>query len=187
MTIADVVFIIFAAMVVFPAGMVVFAPRLIDSAFALLFTLFGVAGLFAFLGADFLAAAQLLIYVGGVLVILLFGILLTRRIQDVQFEVGANQVWIGSLVSAAILSLFVIFIVRADWVQLPEHTPEPTTANIGELLMTRFVLPFEVASIFLLAALIGAVVIGRSEENLTAPSSEGTSVSAGGSHEESSS
>ena len=164
MKIADIVFIIFAAMVVFPAGMVVFAPRLIDSAFALLFTLFGVAGLFAFLGADFLAAAQVLIYVGGVLVILLFGILLTQRIQDVQFEVGTNQVWIGSLLSAAVLSVFIVFIFRADWVQLPEQVAKPTTADIGNLLMTRFVLPFEVVSIFLLAALIGAVVIGRSSE-----------------------
>jgi NADH-quinone oxidoreductase subunit J len=164
MKIADLLFIVFAAMVIFPAGVVVFAPKLIDSAFALLFTLFGVAGLFAFLGADFLAAAQVLVYVGGVLVILLFGVLLTRRIQDTEIRVGANQVWVGSLVSAAVLSLLSVFIFRAEWIELPESPPEPTTASIGNLLMTRFVLPFEVASIFLLAALIGAVIIGRSEE-----------------------
>ena len=80
MTAADIVFWVFAILTVGSAAVVVSARSLIYSAFALLFTFFGVAGLYVLLGADFLAAAQLLVYVGGILVLLLFGVMLTHRI-----------------------------------------------------------------------------------------------------------
>ncbi len=76
------VFYVFAAITVAAAAVVVLARSLIYSAFALLFTFFGVAGLYVLLGADFLAATQLLIYVGGILVLLLFGVMLTHKLYD---------------------------------------------------------------------------------------------------------
>ncbi len=94
-----VVFWIFAALTVGSAAVVVLARSLIYSAFALLFTFFGVAGLYVLLGADFLAATQLLIYVGGILVLLLFGVMLTHKLYDLdlksevtQFVPGAHRV-----------------------------------------------------------------------------------------------
>ena len=80
------VFYVFAAITVLSGGVVVLARSLIYSAFALLFTFFGVAGLYVLLGADFLAATQLLIYVGGILVLLLFGVMLTHKLYDLDLR-----------------------------------------------------------------------------------------------------
>ncbi len=84
MELSTIVFYVFALVTVGSGAMVVFANQLIHAAFALLFTFFGVAGLYIFLGADFLAGAQVLIYVGGILILLLFGVMLTNRIYDLR-------------------------------------------------------------------------------------------------------
>jgi len=82
----QIIFYFFAAMTIASAAVVVFARSLIRSAFALLFTFFGVAALYACLGADFLAATQLVIYVGGILVLLLFGVMLTHKLYDLHLS-----------------------------------------------------------------------------------------------------
>ena len=81
----------FAALTVGSAAVVVLARSLIYSAFALLFTFFGVAGLYVLLGADFLAATQLLVYVGGILVLLLFGVMLTHKLYDLDLRSEVTQ------------------------------------------------------------------------------------------------
>ena len=86
-----VVFYVFAAITVGSAAVVVLARSLIYSAFALLFTFFGVAGLYVLLGADFLAATQLLVYVGGILVLLLFGVMLTHKLYDLDLRSEVTQ------------------------------------------------------------------------------------------------
>ncbi|HVO13555.1 MAG TPA: NADH-quinone oxidoreductase subunit J, partial [Vicinamibacteria bacterium] len=86
MTAFALVFWAFAIVTVGSAAVVVLSRTLIYSAFALLGTFFGVAGLYAMLGADFLAATQLLIYVGGILVLLLFGVMLTHKIYDLDLR-----------------------------------------------------------------------------------------------------
>ena len=96
MTAQAVVFWIFAALTVGSAAVVVLSRTLIYSAFALLATFFGVAGLYLLLGADFLAATQLLVYVGGILVLLLFGVMLTQRIYDLDLRSGTIQLGSGS-------------------------------------------------------------------------------------------
>ncbi|MEE8148128.1 MAG: NADH-quinone oxidoreductase subunit J, partial [Longimicrobiales bacterium] len=99
MSAADVVFWVFASVTVLSAAVVVLARSLIYSAFALLFTFFGVAGLYVLLGADFLAATQLLVYVGGILVLLLFGVMLTHRITDLDLRSEKTQVAPGLIVA----------------------------------------------------------------------------------------
>ena len=91
MTAEAVIFYIFAAVTVGSAAVVVLARSLIYSAFALLFTFFGVAGLYVLLGADFLAATQLLVYVGGILVLLLFGVMLTHKLYDLDLRSEVTQ------------------------------------------------------------------------------------------------
>ena len=86
-----IVFYVFAAVTVASAAIVVLARSLIYSAFALLFTFFGVAGLYVLLGADFLAATQLLVYVGGILVLLLFGVMLTHKLYDLDLRSEVTQ------------------------------------------------------------------------------------------------
>jgi len=154
-------FYLFAMMTLISAFIVVLSRNIQRSVFALLFTLFGIAGLFLFLHADFLAATQVLIYVGGVLVLLLFGIMLTQKMVEADLRSGKIQ-FIPTLIAMGILFAFLLFVIfRTPWnVKGPADFPQ-TTAAIGTLLMTQWLLPFEIASILLLAALIGAVSIAR--------------------------
>jgi len=157
----QVIWYFFAALTVLSASVVVFSRSLIYSAFSLLFTFFGVAALYVFLGADFLAATQVVIYVGGILVLLLFGVMLTHKIYSLNLRTETFQFFPGLLVMAAVLLTLVGVITRTEWHKGAERQLAPTTAQIGELFMRDYVLPFEVASIFLLIALIGAAMIVR--------------------------
>jgi NADH-quinone oxidoreductase subunit J len=157
----QIVFYFFAAMTVFSAVVVVFSKNLIHCAFALLFTFFGVAALYVFLGADFLAATQMVIYVGGILVLLIFGVMLTHKISDMKLKAETYQFWPGlALVTVVFLSL-VYVMMKTTWHSQGAGEMIPTTAGIGELFMKEYILPFELASIFLLIALIGAAMIVR--------------------------
>lgn len=169
-----------AALVVGSAAVVVFARSVIYNAFALLFTFVGVAGFYLLLGADFLAAAQLLIYVGGILILLLFGVMLTRRISslDIQTEVlqrgpalalGIGLLWLLAFPGIARPAAWPFafwplgpgLLWTLPWLVGPTRTLSPTTATIGELFLGRYLLPFEAASMLLLVALMGAALIVR--------------------------
>lgn len=158
---SQIVFYFFAVLTIASAAVVVFARNLIHCAFALLFTFFGVAALYVFLGADFLAATQMVIYVGGILVLILFGIMLTNKLYDVKLKTGRSQFVPAAIVTAVLFSILTFFMLGTSWFQSGTELDGPTTALIGDLLMQDFILPFEVASILLLLALIGAAMIVR--------------------------
>jgi len=143
--------------------MVAFSRNIIYSAFSLLGTFAGVAGLYIFLGADFVAGVQLLIYVGGILVLILFAVMLTHRITDVEITNRAA----GRIPALLIVGLLIYFLFQTiretSWVKAKEILYQPTTAKIGDLFLEDYLLPFELASLILLAAMIGAVVISRKE------------------------
>jgi NADH-quinone oxidoreductase subunit J len=155
------VFWVFAVLTVGSAGVVVLARSLIYNAFALLFTFFGVAALYVLLGADFLAATQLLIYVGGILVLLLFGVMLTHKLYDLDLRTEVAQFLPGLFVAAGSFGVLAITILRTRWAAGNGRPPAPTTAEIGRLFMGQYLLPFEAASILLLVALMGAAMIVR--------------------------
>jgi NADH-quinone oxidoreductase subunit J len=181
MTPEAAVFYLFAAITVGSAAVVVLARSLIYSAFSLLFTFFGVAGLYVLLGADFLAATQLLIYVGGILVLLLFGVMLTHKIYDLDLRTESAQFAPAAIVAAGLLIILAWPGMRAPgfwpkgwwwfegkglvfataWAVDPGRAPAPTTAAIGQEFLGRFLLPFEAASVLLLVALMGAAMIVR--------------------------
>jgi NADH-quinone oxidoreductase subunit J len=156
-----IAFYFFGALTVGSAAVVVFSKNLIRSAFALLFTFFGVAALYAFMGADFLAATQMVIYVGGILVLLLFGVMLTHKLYDLNLKTESFQFFPALLAVIAIFSILTTFMLRTCWHSAEPKPSEPTTAAIGMLFMKDYILPFEVASILLLLALIGAAMIVR--------------------------
>ena len=164
MTAADLVFWVFAILTVGSAAVVVSARSLIYSAFALLFTFFGVAGLYVLLGADFLAAAQLLVYVGGILVLLLFGVMLTHRIYDLDLRTEKTQLGPGLIVAAGIFIIFTNAAVITEWPTVTRE-PSPTTQEIGRLFLGEYLLAFEAASVLLLVALIGAAMIVRRKKD----------------------
>jgi len=160
MTASSVVFWVFATITVGSAIVVVMARSLIYSAFSLLFTFFGVAGLYVLLGADFLAATQLLVYVGGILVLLLFGVMLTHKIYDLDLRSEVTQFWAGLIVAAGVFGILFVTAVRTPWAKAG-RLPSPTTEEIGRLFLGQYLMPFWAASILLLVALIGAAMIVR--------------------------
>ncbi|MBU0508468.1 NADH-quinone oxidoreductase subunit J [bacterium] len=158
--VSQIIFWIFVAITVGSAAVVVFHPRIIYSAFALLFTFFGVAALYVFLSADFLAASQVLIYVGGILTLIIFGVFLTAKITTLDIPHHTHQRYIA-LIPLVLLGVGLwLVVLTTPW---PSHTlsTAPTTQRIGELLLTKYLVPFELASILLLAALIGAMRLAR--------------------------
>lgn len=159
----DLIFYLLAVMTVGSAILVAILPNIIYSAVALLFTFGGVAGLYVLTSADFLAATQILIYVGGILVLIMFAVFLSSRISSVKLS---NPVRFQLPAAAVCLGLFGILSYTAVSTPFPVKSGlsyQATTAEIGELLMTRYLLPFEVASVLLLAALIGAALLSRPE------------------------
>jgi NADH-quinone oxidoreductase subunit J len=163
MEMATVIFYFIAAVTIGSACVVAFSRNVVHSAFSLLGTFAGVAGLYVFLSADFVAAVQVLLYVGGILVLILFAVMLTHRISDV--EVTNRAVGrLPALVTVGILvALLIQTILETTWAAGSRIVHEPTAAKIGDLFLREYLLPFEVASIVLLVALIGAVVIARKE------------------------
>jgi len=144
--------------------MVVYSKKLLNSAIALLFTLFGVAGLYVFLWADFLAAVQVVVYIGGILILIIFGIMLTNRITTVHISHSSIQRGYGGMVVVGLMGFLGWMIVRTPWLQKQALEPEQTVATIGRLLLTDYLMPFEVTSVLLLGALIGAATLSRREE-----------------------
>jgi NADH-quinone oxidoreductase subunit J len=110
-----------------------------------------------------MAGTQILIYIGGILILLLFGIMLTTQITSVRISHGSVQKGIGALVVLVLFAGLIWMIRITPWKIEPAIEPEQTVRTIGTLLMTDFLLPFEVASVLLLGALIGAAVLARKE------------------------
>ena len=145
------------------AAFVVVNNQLIYSAVALLFTLFGVAGLYVFLWADFIAGIQILVYVGGILVLVIFGIMLTNKIRSVRISHKSMQQGVGGVVTLWLFIFLVFAMANAPWALSDAVEPVGTVRGIGILLLTDFLLPFEIISLLLLGALIGAAVLSRGE------------------------
>ncbi len=166
-TLKTFIFYGFALITIASAFAVVTVRNIVHAAFALMVTLFGVAGLYVFLQADFLAATQVIVYVGGILVLILFGVMMTSGRLEMRIHIERGQLLLGAGISLALLMLLLTVIANTpgwknrtdDGIQLA-----PTTERIGELILQeKFLLPFEVVSVLLLVALIGAALISRKE------------------------
>lgn len=160
----DIVFYAFAIVTVVSAVGVVFSRSIVYAAFSLLFTFFGVAALYVLLSADFIAITQILLYVGGILVLIVFGIMLTSRANSVEIKRGMLSIAPAVLVAGVIAGTLMGVLTTTQWPTSNFSPYEETARPIGALLMTHFVLPFELASILLLVALVGAVIIARREK-----------------------
>lgn len=151
-----------AALLVSASG-VAFLPSIVYSGFSLLGTLSAAAGLYLWLGADLLGVAQLLIYVGGVLVLLLFAVLLTSRIADVRVSNLSVAIQVGVPACVAVVALVVKIVWLAPWPAAPADAQAyaPTAARLGDALLREYLLPFELISFVLLVALVGTMVVAR--------------------------
>ena len=146
-----------------PALLVVTVKNVFHSALWLVASLAGVAGLYAMLAADFVAVIQVLVYIGGILVLMIFAVMLTHRIADV----AVSNRSVGRLPAALVVGIVGVLmgtcIVATRWVQKADLQVAPTTSGIGDAFLGPYILPFELASVVLLVALIGAVVVSRKE------------------------
>ena len=158
---AEMLFWLIAVLTIASAAMVVLNNQLLYSAIALLFTLFGVAGLYIYLWADFIAGVQLLVYIGGINVLIIFGIMLTNRISSIRLSQTNVQQGLGGVVSFWLLILISMVITKTPWYQTTSAEPSSTVREVGTLLMTKYILPFEAISLLLLGALIGAALLSR--------------------------
>lgn len=166
MDLYTIAFYLFAIITLASGSIVVFSRNIIYSAFALLFTFFGVAGLYVLLMADFIAITQLMVYVGGILVLLLFGVMLTTRVISVDMRTGTIQTLPAVLIVGALAGMLIGIFWSTDWRISPNTAGyEKTASKIGEMLLSNYLLPFEIASVVLLVALVGAAMIARREKN----------------------
>lgn len=157
----QLIFYLFATIIVVSGVLVVFSKNIIYSAFSLLFTLFGVAAMYVFLSADFIAVTQVVVYVGGILVLLLFGVMLTNKITQEKLRTDVLNFAPGLIVMFSILAaILYAFLYRAKWVEAEPHKGS-VVEPIGYEIMSNYVLPFEIVSILLLVALMGAAYIAR--------------------------
>ncbi len=163
----DLVFYLFAALTVLSGFFVVFCRNIVHAGFSLLFTLLGVAGLYGVLGADFLAVTQIVVYIGGVLVLVLFTVMMTRVSATKRPFHGLDLYVPAGIFALAIFALMYKVITSANWPSSAPETPMPTISEIGTNLMTNYIFPFEYVSLVLLVAMIGAAILIR--EHKTVP------------------
>tara|TARA_B100002052_G_scaffold37429_1_gene29578 strand:- start:104 stop:598 length:495 start_codon:yes stop_codon:yes gene_type:complete len=161
MPLTEIVFWLVAVFTIVSASFVVLNNQLLYSAIALLFSLFGVAGLYIFLWADFIAGIQLLVYIGGINVLIIFGIMLTNKISSVRLSQTNVQQGVGAVVALWLLILISLVISKTPWLQIEASEPAETVSVIGTLLLSKYLLPFEAISLLLLGALIGAALLSR--------------------------
>jgi NADH-quinone oxidoreductase subunit J len=159
---AWIAFIVLALIILTSALQVVRSVNLVHTVFWLAGALMGTAALFVHLHADFLAAVQVLLYTGGVITLMLFGVMLTRRLSGIEILHGSKNVFGGAAVVMAVLGLIASAIYKDPLTRVATaDTFVPDTQALGRLFLTDLMLPFELLSILLLAAMIGAITLAR--------------------------
>jgi NADH-quinone oxidoreductase subunit J len=157
-----VVFGVIAASMAIGAIKVVTTKNIVHAALYLVVVLAGVAALFVMLAAEFIAVVQVLVYIGAIVVLLLFGTMLTRAPIGRTSELDNDQRGVSLVVSLFLLGVLGWALGKAfGWEHVPASVTPQRTADVGDSIFQNFVIPFEVVSILLLAALVGAVVIAR--------------------------
>ncbi len=163
MSYEEVIFYFVAALTVLGGLGVVLTRNVVHSALFLIVALLAVAAVFILLSAEFLAIVQVLIYGGAVTILILFAMMLTR-VRDMPGALDGPQRPFAALAAAAFLALSILAVVSAEW---PGETEEITViafSDLGDKLFRNWAAPFEVASLVLLVALVGAIILARGEE-----------------------
>ncbi len=164
MSVTHVIFIILSAVALIGAVGVVTNRNLFRAALFLVLSFVGVAGFYILLEAEFLAMVQLLVYVGAISILIIFAIMLSQRMMAPKFK-ARNEQWLGGLLAAlALFGLLAFILLAVDWPTAPlADVPGETISALGQALVNpdQFLLVFEISSVLLLVALVGAVVVAR--------------------------
>ena len=159
-----VFFAILSVITLGAALMVVTSRNLLHSALWLIVSFFGIAGVFILLQAEFLAVVQVLIYIGAIAMLIIFAIMLTRRIMDPQ-QPRFNSQWglVGGFAALLFVGLAAV-VTRVAWPVAVGEVPADAIAQLGVDFVGVYAVPFEVASVLLVVAMIGAIIIARERE-----------------------
>ncbi len=138
--------------------------NIFHSAIWLTLTLLNVAGIYFFLGAGFLGTVQVLVYIGGIITLFIFAIKLTAHIEDQAIPQMNQQVFISAIVAIVIFIVLLKLIFQNFSARVVNNATAVPLTDIGKALIGSYALPFEFISVVLLAAMVGAIVIGRNKE-----------------------
>lgn len=162
------VFVIAAGMALTGAILMLSVRNIVRAVLAMILSFSGIAGLYLVLEAEFLAAIQVLIYVGAVAVLFLFAIMLTQRVADPNRPANNNQAWLAFTVAVGMFGILSAVLAPLKWPNLPampsmpnSNEPVASVTNLGAQLLGAYAIPFEVASVVLLVALLGAIILAR--------------------------
>jgi NADH-quinone oxidoreductase subunit J len=161
------VFYIFGAAVAVSSLGIVLTRNIVRAATWLLGTLAAAAGLYLLMSANFLAAVQLIVYAGGILILIVFGVMLTARNPYIRSEAPLYEVLLAGLVGLSLFGIMTAIMTSAGWPALRGAVPTAAVAevhDIGRSLLTDYLVPFEVISVLLLAVMIGAAYLARPEK-----------------------
>lgn len=157
----DIIFYVFGGITALSALYIMFTKNILYAAFALILTFIGVAGIYVFLGAEFIAVTQILVYVGGILILLVFGIMLTNRLSGKKVISPAYHKVMGFIVAGGLFAILFKGILEVNFSSLSwidqGNVSESSIPEFGLTLMTDYVLVFEIIGVLLLLALIGAI------------------------------
>ena len=143
---------------------VVTNKNILHSAFYLILAFVGVASVYVLLEAPFIAVVQVLVYIGAIAILIVFAIMLTRRLMSKDL-MQKNAQWGWSALGAIGLFITLGWIVfSVNWQAADQAVPDDTVTILGQELLSTYVIPFEIASVLLVAALVGAILIGRERE-----------------------
>lgn len=164
-----VIFMLLSALILVSALAVVIVKNLIHSALWLIASFFGVGALYLLMEAEFIAVVQVLVYVGAISILILFAIMLTRHVTGEGVRQLYKRWWIAFVVAAALFGLLIVPTVTGyNWEGEAQGAPPASIASsieIGKAFMGEYLLPFELASVLLLVALIGAIVVAFEERS----------------------
>ncbi len=156
-------FLILAAVMLISSLAVVLLRNIVHCALFLALSFLSVAGLYVLLNAEFLAAVQILIYAGAVMILMMFAIMLTQRANtEASNPPNSQRLWAG-LVAVVLFGIVAAVFSRTSWITGGTVPTLPNTEVLGRALFDYYVLPFEIASVLLLVAMVGAIVIARED------------------------
>lgn len=169
MDLETILFYFFVVLTCLSVLYIAWTKNILYAAFALMLTFLGMAGLFVFLGAEFIAITQIVVYVGGILILIIFGMMLTNKLSDQKLVTQRYHTAMGTLVAIGLGVILIRFILGGAFSNVlwmdNSHTTTAGLKALGMQLMTQYVLAFEIIGLLLLIALIGALYIaGKARE-----------------------
>ncbi|MBA2488371.1 MAG: NADH-quinone oxidoreductase subunit J family protein [Candidatus Limnocylindrales bacterium] len=161
----DLIFLVLAGLMLGGGLMVVLGRDIIRSGLFMVLSFAALAGIYVLLGAPLVAAAQVLIYIGAISVLILFAIMLTQSKAGPSNLVFHHQSWAGALAAVGLAVIIIVVVIYTDWPGAATGVVASATTLIANLLFTDYVLAFEVVSVLLLAAVIGGVFLAKREDS----------------------